>query len=382
MVKIVWENQKALADDILNTYKEKYRDYFEKIKIKPSKSEESSILKNNLESNIWSNKLFWGDNLDVIYYLLNYYEETIDLIYIDPPFYSGKNYYINIRDNNSNFNTIAYHDHWHKDLDSYLQMLYERIVLLKKLLSKKGLIFVHLDWHASHYVKLMLDEVFGHKNFVNNIIWYYYNKYSSGKRNLPRAHDDILVYSKTKNYTFKELRLRREKPRKQLKRKMVNGVLKNVKDKNGHVLYRIVVDKKMDDVWRIPCLQPASKQWTGFPTQKHHKLLERIIKIGSNKDDLIADFFCGSGATLLAAEKLNRRWIGCDISEYSIYLSWKRIFEFQKKLQKTSKNLHIYPFEFFTNLNENHKEILNSGFFEKELIIKRKKENITNSKSE
>ncbi|GAI96530.1 unnamed protein product [marine sediment metagenome] len=111
---------------------------------------------------------------------------------------------------------------------------------------------------------------------------------------------------------------------------MVDGVLKNAKDEKGHVIYRVVKDKKMDDVWKIPCMQPASKEWTGFPTQKHHDLLERIIKIGSNEGDLVADFFCGSGTTLLVADKLNRRWIGSDISEYSIYLTRKRLLNYRK----------------------------------------------------
>jgi DNA modification methylase len=148
---------------------------------------------------------------------------------------------------------------------------------------------------------------------------------------------------------------------------MVNGVLKNAKDENGHVIYRIVTDKKMDDVWRIPCLQPASKEWTGFPTQKHHKLLERIIKIGSNEGDLIADFFCGSGTSLVVAEKLGRRWIGSDISEYSIYLTKNRILNSQHKSQK------LYPFEILTHLDEPQNKIIESGFFQKKITIKRKK---------
>ncbi|MHA1436763.1 MAG: DNA methyltransferase, partial [Promethearchaeota archaeon] len=255
---------------------------------------------------------------------------------------------------------------WKNDIDSYLQMLYERIILFRNLLSNKGLIFVHLDWHASHYVKLILDEVFGENRFVNNIIWYYYNKYSAGKKKLPRAHDDILVYSKTENYTLNQLRIPRKKPKKQLKRVMINGILKNAKDKQGHVIYRIVKDKKIDDVWKIPCMQPASKEWTGFPTQKHHALIERIILLGSKEGDLIADFFCGSGTTLLMAEKLNRKWIGCDISEYSIYLTYKRINNILKNKQNKSK----YPFILLTHLEEKHRNIIKSGFFKKELIIR------------
>jgi DNA modification methylase len=150
---------------------------------------------------------------------------------------------------------------------------------------------------------------------------------------------------------------------------MVDGVLKNAKDEKGHVIYRVVKDKKMDDVWKIPCMQPASKEWTGFPTQKHHDLLERIIKIGSNEGDLVADFFCGSGTTLLVADKLNRRWIGSDISEYSIYLTRKRLLNYRKNIIDPK----IEPIEIYTHFDEQKKSLISSGFFEKDLKIKRKK---------
>jgi adenine specific DNA methylase Mod len=331
-----------------------------------SYSEAQDIPVNSLYKN-WKNKLLWGENIEVLSYLLNNFEEKIDLIYIDPPFFSGSNYKIEIIEDNKIFDSIAYYDHWEKDLDSYLQMLYERIIIFRKLLSQTGLLFIHLDWHASHYIRLMLDEIFGDTNFINDIVWYYYNKYSAGKKNLPRAHDDILVYSKSNKYTLNEIRLPRKKPRKQLMRINVNGVLKNLKDKSGHVKYRMVTDKKLDDVWKIPCLQPASKEWTGFPTQKHHELLERIIKLGSKEGDLIADFFCGSGTSLLAAEKLNRRWIGCDISEYSIYLTRNRILDYQNKSQK------FYPIEILTHLTSEKVKVIDSGFFHKNIVIKRKK---------
>jgi adenine specific DNA methylase Mod len=315
----------------------------------------------------WENKLFWGENLAVLFSLLNEFENKIDLIYIDPPFFSGVNYKIEILEENKTYDSIAYVDCWQKDLDSYLQMLYERIILFQKLLSKTGLLFIHLDWHASHYVRILLDEIFGENRFVNNIIWYYYNKYSAGKKNLPRAYDNILVYSNSKQYTFNEIRIPRKKPKRQLMRINVNGVLKNAKDENGHVRYRLVSDKKLDNVWKIPCLQPASREWTGFPTQKHHSLMERIIKLGSNEGDLIADFFCGLGTTLLAVEKLKRRWIGCDISEYSIYLTRKRLLNHHKMNQK------YYSFNTVTHINKERKDLIDSGFFRKDLLIKRKK---------
>lgn len=371
MGKLIWDNKTNLTKDITFS-KTKYNNFFDKVALDNGSVEAQTL--NGTTHHKWKNKLFWEDNLNVLYHLLNDFEEKIDLIYIDPPFFSGVNYRIEIKEDDTNYESIAYYDHWEKDLDSYLQMLYERILLFKRLLKSSGLLFIHADWHASHYIKLILDEVFGQNRFVNNIVWYYYNKYSAGKKSLPRAHDDILVYSKSNNYTFNELREPRKKPTKQLKREMVDGVLKNAKDENGHVIYRIVTDKKLDDVWKIPCLQPASKEWTGYPTQKHHKLLERIIQLGSNENDLIADFFCGSGTTLLAAEKLKRRWIGCDISEYSIYLSQKRINKFHESKQDLTKFLKkFYSFEIYTKMNEYRKKIIDSGFFKKELIIKRKK---------
>ena len=364
MVKLIWENKKNNTPK-LEDIKKFHSNFFKSFEHLTHTGNTRRRTTNN--STFWMNKLFWGDNLEVLYFLLNNLKEKIDLIYIDPPFFSGTNYQIKIKENDKIYESIAYYDHWNRDLDSYLQMLYERITIFKLLLAETGLIFIHSDWHANHYIRLILDEIFGEKRFVNNIIWYYYNKYSAGKKNLPRAYDTILVYSKSKNYTFNQIRIPRGKPRKQLMREMVNGVLKNVKDKNGHVKYRIVTDKKMDDVWKIPCMQPASKEWTGFPTQKHHKLLERIIQLGSNEGDLVADFFCGSGTSLVVAEKLKRRWIGCDISEYSIYLTRKRILQYQK-MHKINN-----PFEILIDFNENKRNLIDAGFFQKDLIIKRKK---------
>lgn len=364
MVNIIWKDKTDNTSSI-EDLKATYSNFFQTFHLHPySKNSEIKLNKNASE---WRNKLFWGENLEVLYHLLNEFEEKIDLIYIDPPFFSGNNYEIEIEDGNKIYNSIAYYDHWDNNLDSYLQMLYERINLFRKLLSKKGLLFIHSDWHANHFLRLILDEIFGSNKFVNNIIWYYYNKYSAGKKNLPRAHDTILVYSKSNKYTFNQIRIPREKPIKQLKREMVKGVLKNAKDEKGHVIYRIVTDKKMDDVWRIPCLQPASKEYSGFPTQKHHDLLERIIKIGSNEGDLVADFFCGSGTTLLMAEKLKRKWIGCDISEYSIYLTRKRILNYQEVNNINNK------FEFLIDNDLEKKKLIESNFFQKDLSIKRKK---------
>lgn len=285
------------------------------------------------------NRLIWGDNLLAMQALLAQgYEGKINLIYIDPPFDSKADYSHKMTIEGNEFTKepsvierLAYKDTWAGGTDSYLDMFYPRLQLMKRLLAKDGSIYVHLDWHIGHYVKIMMDEVFGKDKFVNEIIWYYYNKYSTAEKSLPRAHDNILLYSKSENHIMNELRIKRDKPVKQLQRINVNGVLKNVKDKNGHVVYRIVDDKKADDVWKIPQLQYASPEWTGYDTQKHHELIERIIRIGSNKDSLIADFFAGSGTTFVVAEKLGRRWIGCELGKVGIQVTRARLVEHQAR---------------------------------------------------
>ena len=167
MVKLIWDNKKSCRPEDLSNYT---LNYFKQFETHPS------IVKNGLNyiqiSENWVNKLFWGDNLDVLYYLLQNIKEKIDLIYIDPPFFSGVNYKIKIEEKNKVYDSVAYSDNWNKDLDSYLQMLYERIKIFKELLSNTGLIFIHADWHANHYIQVILDEIFGKKRFVNNIIWY------------------------------------------------------------------------------------------------------------------------------------------------------------------------------------------------------------------
>ncbi|MBY9010142.1 MAG: hypothetical protein KGD74_09790, partial [Candidatus Lokiarchaeota archaeon] len=149
MVKLIWENKNDLLNNI-SRLKTAYRDYYETIEVIPQKIKVSN-------SQNWKYMLFWGDNLNVAYHLLNNFEEKIDLIYLDPPFFSGSNYNISILEGETKYDSIAYFDVWNNDIDSYLQMLYERITIFRKLLSEKGLMFIHLDWHASHYVKLLLD---------------------------------------------------------------------------------------------------------------------------------------------------------------------------------------------------------------------------------
>lgn len=281
----------------------------------------------------WKNKLIWGDNLLVMNSLLERFAGKIDLIYIDPPFATGADFSFkapignlgSIDKSPSIIEEKAYRDTWGLGIDSYLVMFYKRLYIMRELLAPTGSIYVHCDWHVSAFIRLILDEIFGGNNFRNNIIWHYYNKYSAASNCLPRAHDDIFFYSRNRDLILNEVRERRDKAVKQLVRVNVDGVLKNARDDEGNLMYRMSYDKKIDDVWRIPQLQPASSEWSGYATQKHHDLLERIIRLSSNEGDLVADFFCGSGTTLAVAERLGRRWIGCDLGRWGIHITRKRL---------------------------------------------------------
>jgi len=283
----------------------------------------------------WRNRLIWGDKKYVLPALLEEFAGQVDLIYIDPPFATGDDFSLSLSIDGEDFtreaNIIeqkAYRDTWGLGLDSYLQWFYETVVLLRELLSERGSVFVHLDWHVGHYAKVVLDDVFGTENFLNEIIWYYYNKlHDSRKKLLPRAHDVIFRYVKNRgDHIHNPLKETREKPVKKLRYQKVDGQIQNVIGEDGKAVTYISTDRTVDDVWRIRCLQPANKQeWVGFRTQKPVDFLERIIEMSSNDGDLILDCFVGSGTAAIAAENLNRRWIACDLGRFAIHTTRKRL---------------------------------------------------------
>lgn len=291
----------------------------------------------------WKNKLIWGDNLLVMGSLLEKFAGKIDLIYIDPPFDTGSyfSYRVMVGTDDdplpgkdpSIIEEYAYRDTWGHGYDSYLNMMAQRLLLLRDLLSEKGAIFVHLDVHTGPYIKIMMDEIFGQSNFQNEIAWYYYNKlHDSRKKLLPKAFDQILYYVKSKDsdYVYNPLREKRETPVKKLKYHKVDGRIQNIIGEDGRAVTYISEDRTVDNVWRIRCLQPANKsEWVHFDTQKPVDLIERIISIASNPNDLVMDVFCGSGSSLIASEKLKRRWIGCDLGRYAIHVSRKRLLDLE-----------------------------------------------------
>ena len=285
--------------------------------------------------------LFLEDNLPVLRGLDS---DSIDLIATDPPFNKGVpaftgttkagqnvefkdvwnwdedvhvNWINDLRQRHPRlFNMIHYaNESAGDDMGAFICWMAVRVLEMHRVLKDTGSMYLHCDPTASHYLKAMMDAIFGRKNFRNEVVWWYYNKYSPGKRVFGRDYDTILFYTKGKDYVFHQQRELRDEPVRQLLRENVGGVLKNKKDADGRVMYRTVTDKKVASVWRIPCVQPAAKNYTGYPTQKPLALYKRMIEASSNPGDMVLDPFAGCATTCVAAEQLGRQWIGVDIQE-------------------------------------------------------------------
>lgn len=289
-----------------------------------------SIFSKKAHRDDFRNMLIWGDNKLAIISLLDQFRGKVDLIYIDPPFDVGADFTVQValgeekdklQKEQSILEAVAYRDTWGKGIDSYLHMMYERLHLMRDLLSNEGSIYVHCDYRLSHLLGILLDDVFGPgdrtsesevQGFRNEIIWLYGLGGSSPKC-YPKKHDTILWYTKSSQWYFNP--------------PMVPATSQRMKG----------MDKKCPDYWDIPSINNMADERTGYPTQKPEELLERIILASTNDCGLVADFFCGSGTTLAVAEKLGRRWIGADLGRYSIHTSRKRLIQVQRELNNTEK---------------------------------------------
>lgn len=270
----------------------------------------------------------------------------VDLVYIDPPFASGADYAkkVYVRRNPkvveaikqaeteldnedlSNFEEKMYGDVW--DKERYLNWMYENLIAIKAVMSDTASIYVHLDWHIGHYVKILMDEVFGEDKFRNEVIWHYYNKMQGNVNRFASNHDSLFYYSKSDEFTYNQVKEKRAETIKQIKRIWDKETQKlvNAKDNQGKVIYVDSDEFTIDDVWRMSMLQPADKnEPVGYATQKPEALLERIIKASSNENMLVADFFGGSGVTAAVANKLGRNFIHCDIGINSIETTRDRL---------------------------------------------------------
>lgn len=341
----------------------------------------------------WTNKLIWGNNSLVLSSLINgQFREEIEkqgglkLVYIDPPFDVGDDFELEIEIGKEKFSKkrnaleqLAYSDTWGKGEDSFLCMIYERLLLIKNLLASDGSIYVHCDWRVNSSLKLILNEIFGDKNFRREIVWFRDNP-SGGKstaKNFIHSHDSILYYSNSENIIFNkqyedysELYLKRfDKDDNDGKGKYrLQGSGDNIRkqylnDSKGKLIQSVI---------NIPNINVMAKERLHYPTQKPEKLIEILISASSNENDLVADFFCGSGTSLSVAEKLNRKWIGCDLGKFAIHTSRKRLIQVQR--EKEANGNHFRPFE-----------VLNLGKYQREFFFKDylyNERNIKNEQSE
>lgn len=276
---------------------------------------------NHTEAKENINLLYKSDNIHAMKDLLSKgYGSKLDLIYIDPPFYSKADYIHRIelisQDKKQAIETFGYTDTWKEGIKEYLDMVTVRLFLMKELLSEKGTIYIHLDYRSVHYIKIIMDCIFGRDNFLNEVIWSYKSGGTSNKY-FSRKHDNILVYTKTKDYIFNPQK------EKSYNRGFKPYRFKNVKEYEDELGWYTLVNLK--DVWQLNMVGRTSKERAGYRTQKPESLLERIILSSSAEDSIVADFFGGSGTTAIVAEKNNRRWISSDMGNISTSIMRKRL---------------------------------------------------------
>lgn len=331
----------------------------------------------------WTNKLIWGDNKLILSSLKNgpLREEIenqggIKLIYIDPPFDVGADFSMDIEIGEDKFTKkpnileeIAYRDTWGKGADSFIAMLYERLVIMRDLLADDGVIYVHCDWRVNSYLRLVLDEVFGKTNFRNEIIWCYTGA-SQTKTKFVQKHETILTYQKGNepifNWTDVAIPYSNETIARTGRGAGDSGLYgaNNAEEKHKN---RLKDSGKIPEDWwtDIYRLQGNSLEKVDYPTQKPEALLERVIKASSNEGDLIADFFCGSGTTTAVAEKLCRKWIATDLGKFAIHTTRKRMIGVQRQMKEEGKafrafeilNLGKYERQHYIGVNPNLREI-------------------------
>ena len=273
-----------------------------------------------------SGRLILGDNLAVMTALLPEYEGCIDLIYADPPFFTNRKFSARIGRGEDSRKpekwklVEGYHDAW-PDLDSYLQFLYDRLALMVRLLAPNGTLYLHLDWHADAYARLIMDELFGSEGiFINEIIWTYHGP-SPIKTAFNRKHDTILVYAKGSDYTFNADAVREPYNPNTV------ATFKSSRKAGFGKVPNLERGKVPEDWWYFPVVARLHSERTGYPTQKPEALLQRIILASSNKGDTVADFFCGSGTTSLTAAKNGRKFITSDVAIRAVHTARSRLAE-------------------------------------------------------
>ena len=291
---------------------------------------------------------------DCLTVLRAFSDKSIDMIYLDPPFYSQKKQTLS----DSNGKKYEFSDVWNSRQD-YLEYMRIRLIEMKRVLKDTGNIFLHCDTSAGHYLRVLLDEIFGEKNFRSEIIWAY-KRWSNSKKGLLPNHQTIYYYSKSDNYKFNTLYTTYSPTTNidqilQERERNADGKTIYKRDKNGEIVAS--KEKKgvpISDVWDIPFLNPKAKERTGYPTQKPIELLEKIIEISTDKGDTVLDPFCGSGTTLVSAKLQGRKFIGIDINPEAVSLTKKRL----ETPSKTCSNLMKVGIDAYKTKTEDELSIL------------------------
>ncbi len=324
------------------------------------------------------NKLILGDNLEILKTLQ---DESVDLIYIDPPFFSNRNYEVVFGDEAE---IRSFEDRWEGGVNVYIEWMRDRVMELYRVLKATGSFYLHCDWHASHRLRVMLDDVFGAKHFQNEIIWYYRGGGVSKDR-FGRRHDNIYFYTKGDRWAFNADDIRTPYSEETLERLRYKA--RSFRGERVYDTYEAnPLGKHPDDVWIIQPVMPSAKERLGYPTQKPEELLEKIIRASSNRNDVVLDSFCGCGTSLAVSQKLGRHWIGIDISPTAIKLVEKRLEKLGAIKEKTYLSINtpttdddlraFKPIEFqnwvIDELEAKHSKVKSGdfgldGYFEKDL---------------
>lgn len=288
------------------------------------------------------NTVIEGNCVDVLKTIPN---TCINLIYLDPPFFTQKTHSLRDRENGE---MLSFEDKF-ESIEDYLSLIENTLLECKRVLKKDGNIFLHCDKTASHHLRVIMDKILGANNFVNEIVWSY-KRWSNSKKGLLNSHQVIFFYSITNKYKFNTIyteyspttnldQILQERERNEL------GTSVYKKDKNGEIVKaKSKQGVPLSDVWDIPFLNPKAKERTGYPTQKPVLLINQILKIASDEGDIVLDPFCGSGTTCVSAKFLNRKYIGIDISNKAVELTNKRLREMiisDSQLIKKGKNSYI-----------------------------------------
>lgn len=324
----------------------------------------------------WTNKLIWGDNKLILSSLKagplrQQIEDAggLKLIYIDPPFDVGADFSMDIEIGGETFHKepnlleqIAYRDTWGRGADSFVSMIYERLILMRDLLAADGSIYVHCDWRVNSLIRCAMDEVFGSEMFLNDIAWSYFAFKRKTTKKFPQKHDSIISYKRGERHIW-STQYKAHSP-EYLKRWKTDADGRLYRDDvnptagGSRIIYLDEIEGDIvDSAWHdIPPVNPAASERVDYPTQKPEALLSRVIKASTGPGDLVADFFCGSGTTAAVAEKLGRKWIATDLGKFGIHTTRKRLIGVQRELKAAEKNFRAF-------------EVLNLGRYERQAYL-------------